>query len=285
MNMDTEKVLVDRFERYLRTERGVKNGSPTLRCYRDSLNKLSIATNKPLIEVNKDDITALLEDLYSNYKPKSIARHVSTIRHFYKWLQAEGLISELPVKSTLKIKLNGSIPAVLTEQEINGLRAAVGGSKTRFKIRDKAIIELLLGSACRIKELLNLTIEDIDFSERAIKVQNGKGDEPRYALFNKKAKDALEKYLTIRTNGTSKLFQISDVGVRKLLRKYAKKANINKRVYPHLLRHSSLTMLANRGVPIFDIQAQAGHKDPSTTSVYVHLALQSRRERYDQSNL
>lgn len=192
-------------------------------------------------------------------------------------------------------KRTKSLPKSLNEKEVKDLIAATDygiendtESQRTTKLRDKLILTLLYSSGLRVSELVNLIVRDIDFDERTILVR-GKGDKDRVVLFDKNAKSLILEYLDLRTTDSKFLFagrngnHITPRYIQIMIKKYADKAGITKKVTPHVLRHSYATHLLKNGVDIRVIQQLLGHASLSTTQIYTSVDMETIKTVYDQA--
>ena len=191
-------------------------------------------------------------------------------------------------------KRTKSLPKSLNEKEVQDLISAVDWqseetpNKRRSKIRDKVILALLYSTGLRISELTGLISRDIDFEERTIRVR-GKGEKDRIVLFDEKTRDLLMEYLDLRQSDSEYLFvnrqdnKLSTRYVQIMIKKYADKAGIKKKVTPHVLRHSFATHLLKNGVDIRVIQQLLGHSSLATTQIYTSVDMDTIKILYDNA--
>ncbi len=191
-------------------------------------------------------------------------------------------------------KRTKSLPKSLNENEVKDLIEAIKWEdesslyKQKIKMRDKVILSILYSSGLRVSELVNLLINDIDFDERTIRIR-GKGDKDRIVLFDKDTKELIEQYLNIRDSDSEYLFinkngnKLSSRYIQLMIKKYAKEAGIEKKVTPHILRHSFATHLLKNGVDIRAIQQLLGHNSLSTTQIYTSVDMNTLKIFYDQA--
>lgn len=212
---------------------------------------------------------------------RSINRKISALRTFFKYLQEKKIIKSNKVTYITMPKFEKELPNVLSKEDIDRLRNVVNTEKLTG-IRDRLIIELLYSSGIRASELIDLSEYMINIDEREIRVI-GKGNKERITFFSENSKKWLEKYIeekkkkyanynknTIFTN--SKGEKLTTRSLRRLIADYAKKAEINKEVTPHVFRHTFATELLNNGVDIRYLQELLGHSSISTTQVYTHVS-------------
>jgi len=216
-----------------------------------------------------------------NRKPSSIARKISSLKGFYKYLRENELVRENPFEFARVPKISRYHPDYLTVGEIENILSQPD-SKTRQGIRDIAILELLYGTGMRISELLNLKISAVYSEIGFIKVL-GKGSRERLVPYGTMARKAVEKYLTevrekIRSEVQSDFLFLSNrekkfsrVGAWKIIKKYALNAAIGKPVTPHSFRHSFATHMIEGGADLRTIQELLGHASITTTQIYTQV--------------
>jgi tyrosine recombinase XerC len=219
---------------------------------------------------------------------RSVARHLSTLRSFFKFLTREGYLKTNPILSLLSPKLDKHLPAFLTEEEV--LRLIESSlPKDEMGQRDRAILETVYSTGIRISELVGLNLEDVDFIGCIIKVM-GKGKKERIVPIGDKAIGAIRCYLDSREKSGLAVFlnkrggRITDRGVRNIVKKYIAIAGIKKGVSPHTLRHSFATHLLNRGADLRSVQELLGHANLSTTQIYTHLTTEKLKGVYDKAH-
>ncbi|BAT70880.1 integrase/recombinase XerC [Thermosulfidibacter takaii ABI70S6] len=222
--------------------------------------------------------------------PRSISRKLSSVRTFYRYLKKIQLVQDNPAKAVNNPKTGKPLPSYLSQEEVETL---LNAASTPL---EKAIVELLYATGMRISELCSLNIQDIDLKNMQIRVM-GKGKKERIVYFGERAKDALLNYLkTERSQIATKLKKdqealfvtkrgrISDMTVRRILKRIALKAGIHKNVYPHLLRHTFATHLLEEGMNLRGVQELLGHKNIETTEVYTHVSIRKLVEIYDRTH-
>jgi len=233
----------------------------------------------------------------NNYSVRSIARKVSTIRSFFKFLLREGIIKINPTINLITPKINKKLPYFLYLQEVNKL-IETPPLNTLLGIRDRAILELLYGTGIRVGELVNLNVHDIDLYEKTIRIF-GKGSKERILPLGSPSIKAVEKYLasrnlfrknsSINKNDLDALLlnrfggRLSARHIRRIIIKYMKIAGLNKKISPHVLRHSFATHLLGGGADLRSVQELLGHESLSTTQIYTHITKERLKVVYNKS--
>jgi integrase/recombinase XerC len=244
-----------------------------------------------LKEVDKHTLRSYLSHLMEKHLVKaSIARKLSTIRSFYHYLLREGMVPVSPVVSTSSPKLDRRLPSFLTLEEVERLLEAPDLS-TPQGLRDRALMELLYASGLRVSELVNLNLEQVNLHTNEIRVR-GKGNKERVVLMGEPAAEALSMYLSqsrpeLSSKKTENAVFINRDGrriperrVQKILVEYTKKAEISKRVHPHLLRHTFATHLLDGGSDLRVVQELLGHANLSSTQIYTHVTRSQAKKVY-----
>lgn len=279
MNWDS---LIKSFSTYLRIERSLSTN--TIESYSNDLNKLSdfltpksISATKVRLNDLKDFIASISKILSEN----SQSRIISAIKSFYKFLLIENLIQTDPSENLVSPKIGRKLPNVLTIEEINLIINSV--ESNNVGIRNRAIIEIIYGCGLRVSELTNLLLSNLFLKQGYIKIV-GKGNKERLSPIGSLAIDSLNDFLTnvrpglkinnkfsdhvfINNRGTS----LSRSMIFKMIKKYTLKANINKDISPHSLRHSFATHLVEGGANLRAVQEILGHSSITTTEIYTHL--------------
>ena len=220
----------------------------------------------------------------------SIARKLSAIRSFYRYMVREGILVTNPIEKASSPKLDKRLPSFLTVEETVRLLEAADLSDPVGR-RDRALLEMLYASGLRVSELAQLNLEQVDLDTNEIRVW-GKGSKERVVLMGEPAASALSAYLSqdrpelLGKKRSSALFlnrdgeRLSQRGVQRMLEKYAKLAGIGKRVHPHVLRHTFATHLLDGGADLRVVQELLGHADLSSTQIYTHVTKSHARKVY-----
>ncbi len=237
--------------------------------------------------VLRDYISWLMEQ--GVVKP-SIARKLSAIRSFYRYLMREGTIEINPLEKASSPKLDRRLPSFLSVEETVRLLEAPDLSTPQGQ-RDRALLELLYASGLRVSELVSLDLEQMNLSTNEIRVW-GKGSKERMVLMGEPAAQMLSLYLKqgrpeLLGEKKSHAVFINRYGVRllsrtiqKILEKYTSGANIDKRVHPHVLRHTFATHLLDGGADLRVVQELLGHAQLTSTQIYTHVSQSQARKIY-----
>jgi len=277
---------LENFRLYLLAERGLAKNS--VEAYIRDIVQFFEFTDKDPVKTETGDISRFLYSLKkSKLRPRSIARKLSSIRVFYKFLFSEGYIDHDPSELIETPSIPVYIPVVLEVYEVEKIIDAVDTSEP-IGLRDLACIETLYGCGLRISELLSLRMEDVFLEDGFIRVI-GKGGKERLIPLGGRAKKAILDYLEkgrpfFEKTKNPLLFlskrgkKISRMGFWKRLRKYVDMAGIKKHVTPHTFRHSFATHLLEGGADLRAVQLMLGHSDISTTQIYTHLSREYLKE-------
>jgi len=290
------ETYISAFIEYLNFEKGLSVN--TQLAYRRDLNKFNEHINKRLNKqylstVTRQDITAFLSQLLDNGAAYStIARTLSSIKAFYKYMLMENYLSTDPTTDMETPKIKRKLPQVLSIEEVDKLmeqpKVAI-----QLGLRDRAMLELMYGTGIRVSELLAIKLEDINMNAGFLRCL-GKGRKERIIPVNQTSLNWINRYIPKARNFLVKnqiertLFvnahgrPMSRQGFFKIIARYAKQAGLEKEVTPHTLRHSFATHLLENGADLRAVQEMLGHADISTTQIYTHLTRSHLREVYHQ---
>ena len=285
---------VDEFLNYLAAQKGLSRN--TLESYARELNGLvAWLEERPLDSVARDDLQAYLGFLRDRgLSARSAAHALVVIRNYFQFLAGEGYRADDPAALIELPKLPSHLPNVLSQEEVEKLLTAPD-EKDPLALRDRAMLELLYASGLRVSELIGITLHDLNLDQGTLKVR-GKGDKERMVPVGDSAAAALKGYLENlrpgldKTRRAGKLFLnrrgrgLSRQSVWNLLKRSAIQAEINKRIYPHILRHSFASHLLAGGADLRHVQAMLGHADISTTQIYTHVDKSRLRREYDDKH-
>ena len=241
----------------------------TLKYYREIIEKLINTIDKPIEEIQTEEIRKYLADYKENTKCNTVT--IDNLRRvlssFFAWLEDEDYIIKSPVRRIHKVKTPTIIKETLTDENLEKLR------DTSKCIRD-LVIELLYSTGIRVGELIKLNISDINFEDRSCKVF-GKGNKQREVYFDARTKIHLRQYINARKDENEALFvsknkphqRLSIAGIELIVRKLGLETEINK-VHPHKFRRTLATMAIDKGMPIEQVQKLLGHVKIETTMHY-----------------
>ena len=279
-----DKNIIRRYIQYLRLERSYTPN--TLDAYIKDLQKLlnfyadeGIDFRKVTLE-QLDLFASTLRDL--GIQPRSIARILSGVRSFYRFLTLEKEIPTDPTELLESPQIGQHLPEVLTVEEIDRIEEAIDVSLPEG-VRDRAIVEMLYSCGLRVSELCSLKMSDLYVKEEFIRV-HGKGRKERLVPIGSRALGELQKWFEVRQGirikqgeedfvflSTRRGSHLSRITLFVYIKDYAQKAGIQKKISPHTFRHSFATHLLEGGANLRAIQAMLGHENISTTEIYMHV--------------
>ena len=282
--MSSLDVLVDQYINYLLVEKGLSK--KTIESYSSDLTRyLNFLKKKRIHAITDADTSAILKHLISlrnsGLGAKSRARHLVTLRGFYRFFIEEKVIKNDPTRIIDLPKSGLKLPDVLSFEEVERLLNTPDVNKP-IGARDAAMIELLYAAGLRVSELVNLKVQDVNLEACFVRVF-GKGSKERVIPIGRYAKEKIEYYIKsfrprlLKNIASPHLFvaragkPMTRQGFWKLLRKYGQKAGINRKIKPHSLRHSFASHLLEGGADLRSVQIMLGHVDISTTQIYTHV--------------
>jgi len=282
---------VDGYLNFLAVEKGVSLN--TLEAYSRDLGRYvgfaEQAGVADIKDISSDTIISFLGDLKGGgLAATSINRSLAALRGFYKYLLAEDIIDENPVASIELAKVWMHLPDTLGREEM-ALLLRQPGTKTPLAMRDTAMLELLYATGIRVSELVSLKMGNINWQAGYLIVV-GKGSKERIVPIGQTALDCLNRYaaearkklaggravntLFLNRSGEG----LTRQGFWKIVKKYVRKAGLDKKVYPHTFRHSFATHLLEGGADLRSVQVMLGHADISTTQIYTHVTRERLKE-------
>jgi len=291
------RAVVALLEKYLSERSAARNLSPyTVRNYRNDLAAFLEALAgdgvDPLAATRADLRRYLARLLGEGMATASVTRKVSTIRGFYKYLRAEGVLDNDPFFGVNGPPKPRRLPRFLNEDEVRRLIDAADDAGPAG-LRDRAILELLYAAGLRVSEVAGLDVTDVDLRDRVVRVR-GKGNKERISVFGAPAERALDRYLEdgrpgLAAGKESALFlnrsggRLSARSVQTIVRRQAVKAGLPRAVHPHLLRHSFATHLLDGGADLRIVQELLGHESPNTTQVYLSVTEARKRAAMEEA--
>jgi integrase/recombinase XerD len=292
---DRDDPLVKSFLDYLKVEKGLTQ--LTVAAYKSDVIQFAeflAARRRDLDKATREDVREFLSQLFANgVKDRSVARKLSTLRHFYRYLLLDRIIKQDPTLDIDSPKQWKVLPKSLAVSEIDSIMEAAGqagDSKLSAALaqRDQTMLEVFYAGGMRVSEIINVKLEDLKLELGYILVR-GKGDKERIVPIGKAAQERISAYLTdarealLKGKISSLLFVRRGGGrmTRQWVWQMVKDASASGRhASPHMLRHSCATHMVENGADLRTVQTILGHADISTTQVYTHVALDRLKTVY-----
>ncbi len=277
--------LQKRIWQYL-TARRIDGLSPrTLKGYKSNLEMFAEKVTKPTGKITTDDIRGYINYLGQerHLADTTLQTHINTLRAFFGWLVVEEKIRKNPMSKIHSLKIDKkNARKALNAEELERLRDACKG------YREKALVEFLVSTGCRLSEVAGLKFADLNFADRSV-IVHGKGDKDRVVYFSDKASFLIREYQKTRKGGEG-LFVSSKTpyqplkprGIQRLLQSISERAGITDRVHPHLLRHTFATRAINSGMEVSALQKLLGHEDLATTQIYAKMSREVIQHQYNK---
>ena len=276
---------LDNFYKYLDSKGYSSN---TISSYKKDLNQF-IKFSKCKIDVDYSFIRSYLQFLHNKkYTNKSIARHISSLKSFYKYLTKNEIVKDNPCLLLSNPKIEKKLPNYINYNDLEIL-FNIPDKDDILGLRNLLILELLYSTGIRVSELVNIKLDDIDFDNKRIYIL-GKGNKERYVLFGKICNDILMEYLEKSKNKLNKNSnylllnkfgnKITDRAIRMIIDDIVKKSSLKLNISPHTLRHTFATHLLNEGADLKIVQELLGHENISTTGIYTHVSNEHLRKVY-----
>ncbi len=301
--MNNIELIMDGFYNYLKKERGFSYH--TITAYRNDLTRFFTSLPKSLVELSQIDremIYDFLSDEFDkDYKAKTIARRLASIKSLFKYLISSEQISNNPSINIKTPKVVKKLPNFVDIKVIDKLMK-IPNTKTDKGLRDRAILELFYSTGIRLSELANLDFSSITINKNKNGKENyiirvlGKGNKERIIPFGKEAKNWIDKYLKTRGFsihlglGNSPLFAnskeqpVAYSTIKRRIRNYIKLVAEGEGLGPHILRHSFATHMIDRGADIRSVQELLGHSSLSSTQIYTHIKPERMKKIHAQAH-
>lgn len=293
MSFDEADRLLDQFINYLRVERGLAGN--TVQSYnRDLIRFVQFLEKTGLLplDVNQDHILQYLATLQGTLSMRSIARNLSAVKMFYRFMVSDGKLRTSPARLLKTPKVVKRLPRILSHQEVERL---ISQPDTGHHLgqRDKAMLELLYATGLRVSELVGLRVSNINLEAGYVRMV-GKGSKERMIPIGGKAIEALKDYIPngrfvlLRKRTSPYLFltlrgrPMTRQGFWKIIKGYGLKAGIKTRLTPHKLRHSFASHLLEGGADLRSVQVMLGHEDISTTQIYTHITKERLKKIHEK---
>ena len=276
----------------LRVEKGLAEN--TILAYRRDIIKFAAFCAERKLgakDIQRADVVDFLASLYrGGLDSRSVARHLVTIRHFFRFALLEGYITDDPAATIESPRFRHSLPEFLSLEEVDRLLAQPDLGSV-VGVRDRAMIELLYSCGLRVSELCGVRLADLQTEIGCLRCV-GKGNKERLVPVGREALNAVQRYLRLSRpkllgeRSSPYLFVnqsgavMSRIVFWRLLRDYGRKARLRKALTPHMLRHSFATHLLDRGADLRSVQMMLGHSDISTTQIYTHVVEERLKQVY-----
>lgn len=286
---------ISSFVTHVKVEKGLS--ANTVEAYRRDLLKFDVFAKKrklTLEGVRRDDLVDFLAGLYrEKLESRTVARHLVTLRNFFRFAQIQDLIATDPSINLESPKIRRSLPGYLRLEEVERLLNQPDAT-TAMGLRDRAMLEVFYSTGLRVSELVSLRIGDLDSKAGCVRCI-GKGDKERIVPVGRKALAMVERYMQearpdllkkAKVSQSQALFvnrrgmSLSRVGVWKILSAYGRRAGLRVALTPHMLRHSFATHLLEGGADLRSVQLMLGHADISTTQIYTHVVEERLKQIY-----
>ena len=282
---------------FLRHLREVRQASPhTLRAYEQDLDRLAASLEREGLrdwsELGPAQLRLHLGGLAeAGLAPASLQRHLSALRGFFRFLEERGELARNPASALRAPRRGRRLPRYLEEEEVHRLLAAPAAEDAE-EHRDRALLEILYSTGCRVSELVALDEADLDL-RRGLARLRGKGRKERLGMLGAHAAEAARRWLAAKANRgldrgplllNHRGGRLTDRSVRRILGRCLERAGIARACSPHTLRHSFATHLLRRGADLRTVQALLGHASLGTTQIYTHVSLERLRELYAQAH-
>ncbi|MEG2322510.1 MAG: tyrosine recombinase XerC [Bacilli bacterium] len=265
--------------------------SYTIKAYKHDINNfINYLKINNINDVTYQIIRSYIHTLYDyKYKTKTISRHISSLKSFYKFLYKQEIIKDNPLLLINSPKLEKQLPNYLNYNDLETL-LSIPNQNDILGLRNALILEMLYATGIRVSELVNIKLEDIDFSNQRILIL-GKGNKERYVLYGQTCDKLLNKYIKesypkLNKNNNDYLFlnkfgnNLTDRYVRMFLDDIVKKSCLKLKISPHTFRHTFATHLLNEGADLKTVQELLGHENISTTGIYTHVSNEHLRKVY-----
>ncbi|WP_368657617.1 site-specific tyrosine recombinase/integron integrase [Metabacillus halosaccharovorans] len=277
---DIELDLQDKIELFLSSRKIEGLTKKTLDGYKIELELFAKYVQKPVVQINTSDIRKYLGH-NNELMISTIDRKLSVIKTFFGWLVREELLLRDPSLKIKAPKKPKRLPKSLSIEELEIVRESCE------TLRERALMEVMYSTGCRLSEIMNMRISDINSQEMNLPVI-GKGDKERVVYLSVRALHHLRKYLSSRNDDCEYLFvterrpirQMSDRNIERIVDVIEKRAKISKKLTPHTFRHTFATLAMENGADLADVQHLLGHEDPATTLIYSHVSEDRKKQAH-----
>ena len=291
-----ERKWIIEYQDYLKYER--QYSAKTVKAYTDDIADFCnfLTENgggSSFAAITENDVHVYMSYLYEQeYKENSVSRMISGLRSFYRFLLKNDYVNSNPFIYVQLKRHSRALPHFFYEKEMNALFEATTGNSNK-DMRNNALLETLYATGMRVSECTSLTVQVVDFDNRAM-LLHGKGGKDRYVPFGQYCENALKKYFSkVRTPVMEKYQKehdfvfinhygdpITAAGITYVLNQIVKKSSLQTTIHPHELRHTFATHLMSNGADLRAVQELLGHSSLSTTQIYTHVTTENLQENY-----
>jgi integrase/recombinase XerD len=276
----THPDIIEKIDLYLAAKKLDGLSPKTLKGYKLELKKFADTVKKKTIDVTSADIRVYLSK-FEGLKMSSIGTKLCVLKSFFSWLAGEEIIQRDPTARLKAPKTEKRLPKALIIEELEMLREACN------TVRQRAFVEVLYATGCRLSEVQALNKSNINYQSMSFRVI-GKGNKEREVYLSFKALYHLKKYLKSRTDDNEALLvsqrkphqRLSNRGIQREIAIIAKNAGLEKKVSPHVLRHTFATLTLNNGAELVAVQELLGHSSPETTLRYARITEERKHEQH-----
>lgn len=272
--------IKEKIELYLSARKIEGLSDLTLAGYKIEMSLFAAYMDKAVVQITTPDIRKYLSH-NEKWMMSTVDRKLSVIKSFFSWLVAEEMLLRKPTSKIKPPKKPKRLPKGLTIEELEIVRESCEDK------RERALIEIMYSTGCRLSEIKNMKRTDINIQEMSMRVI-GKGDKERVVYLSFKALHHLKSYLTTRDDHCEYLFttirkpfrKMSGRNIQRIVDKIEERAKISKNITPHTFRHTFGTLSMENGADLADVQHLLGHEDPSTTLVYSHVSEERKKQAH-----
>lgn len=279
-SIEIENDFIDKVEMFIAAKKLEGLSETTIISYKIELNLFERFNQKPVNQITTFDIRRFLA-LNPKLKTNSIEKKLSVLKSFFGWLVEEELLLRNPASKIKAPKKEQRLPKGLNIEELEKVRESC------VTLRERALIEVFYSTGCRLSELISIKKSDIDMQKMNLKVI-GKGNKERVVYLSFKAIYHLNKYLDSRTDDCDALFitlrkpytNVKNRAIQREIDKIEQRAEISKKLTPHVMRHTYATLSMEAGIELTDLQHLLGHSNPGTTLIYGHVSEERKQQAY-----
>jgi site-specific recombinase XerD len=277
---DIENDFADKLEIYLSARKIEGLASKTLKGYKMELSMFAKYVNKAIVQITTSDIRKYLGH-NDKWMISTVDGKLSVIKSFFNWLVKEEMLLRDPSAKINAPKKPKRLPKSLSIEELEIVRESCE------TLRERALIEMMYSTGCRLSEIMNMKIKDINIQEMSARTV-GKGDKERIVYTSFKCLYHMKKYLNSRNDDCEYLFvtkrkpehQMTTRSIQRIVDKIAARAKISKKLTPHVMRHTFASLSMDAGIELADLQSLMGHSSPSTTLIYSSVSDERQKQAY-----